>query len=46
LAYVTDEEVNLQICAFALNSIIICNGSWMFKPFDGTYLGDAFSKVY
>jgi hypothetical protein len=46
LAYVKDEGSILQTCASALISIVSFNFLALLKPFHGSYLGHALSKVY
>jgi hypothetical protein len=44
MVYVKDERSNLQTCANALTSITSCTNLVLLEPFDGSYLGHAFSK--
>jgi len=45
LVYVKDEGSNLQTCASALNSIILCASLAMMEPLNGSCFGHALSKV-
>ncbi len=42
---VIGKRSNLQTCAITFNLITSCDGPNMVKPFDGSYLGHALSKV-
>jgi hypothetical protein len=44
MAYVKDERSNLQTCVNALTSITSCTTLVLLEPFDGSFLGHAFSK--
>jgi hypothetical protein len=45
LLYVEHERSNLQTCAFALTSIVLCSHLALLEPFDGLCLGSPLSKV-